>query len=38
LPTKSLKNLEKANLDTLAIKNAQSKVNISLAKASGEKV
>ena len=30
-------NLEKANLDTLAIKNAQSKVNISLAKASGEK-
>jgi ABC-2 type transport system permease protein len=29
-------NLEKANLDTLAIRNAQSKVNISLAKASGE--
>ena len=29
-------NLEKANLDTLAIKNAQSKVNISLTKASGE--
>lgn len=29
-------NFEKAKLDTLAIKNAQSKVNISLAKASGE--
>ncbi|MBX9808249.1 MAG: ABC transporter permease [Flavobacteriaceae bacterium] len=29
-------NFEKANLDTLAIKNAQAKVNISLAKASGE--
>lgn len=29
-------NLEKAHLDTLAIKNAQSKVNISLTKASGE--
>lgn len=29
-------NLVKANLDTLAIRNAQSKVNISLAKASGE--
>jgi ABC-2 type transport system permease protein len=29
-------NLQKANLDTLAIQNAQSKVNISLAKASGE--
>ena len=29
-------NLERANLDTLAIKNAQSTVNISLAKASGE--
>ena len=29
-------NLEKANLDTLAIKNAQAKVNISLTKASGE--
>jgi ABC-2 type transport system permease protein len=30
------KNLEKAHLDTLAIKNAQSKVNINLTKASGE--
>ena len=29
-------NLEEAHLDTLAIKNAESKVNISLAKASGE--
>ncbi|NGY35973.1 ABC transporter permease [Flavobacterium sp. XN-5] len=29
-------NLVEANLDTLAIRNAQSKVNISLAKASGE--
>jgi ABC-2 type transport system permease protein len=29
-------NLEKAHLDTLAIKNAESKVNISLTKASGE--
>ncbi|WP_413998997.1 ABC transporter permease [Flavobacterium sp. W1B] len=29
-------NLEKANLDTLAIKKAQSKVSINLAKASGE--
>ena len=29
-------NLQKANLDTLAIKNAQAKVNISLTKASGE--
>jgi ABC-2 type transport system permease protein len=29
-------NLVQANLDTLAIRNAQSKVNISLAKASGE--
>jgi ABC-2 type transport system permease protein len=29
-------NLENAHLDTLAIKNAESKVNISLAKASGE--
>jgi ABC-2 type transport system permease protein len=29
-------NLEKAHLDTLAIQNAQSKVNISLTKASGE--
>jgi ABC-2 type transport system permease protein len=29
-------NLESAHLDTLAIKNAESKVNISLAKASGE--
>jgi len=29
-------NFEKAKLDTLAIKNAQAKVNISLAKASGE--
>jgi ABC-2 type transport system permease protein len=29
-------NLEKAHLDTLAIKNAESKVNISLSKASGE--
>lgn len=29
-------NLHKANLDTLAIQNAQAKVNISLAKASGE--
>ncbi|WP_310380378.1 ABC transporter permease [Flavobacterium sp.] len=29
-------NFEKAKLDTLAIKNAQSKVNISLSKASGE--
>ncbi|MDD5149019.1 MAG: ABC transporter permease [Flavobacterium sp.] len=30
-------NFEKAKLDTLAIKNAQAKVSISLAKASGEK-
>lgn len=29
-------NFEKANLDTLAIQNAQAKVNITLAKASGE--
>ena len=29
-------NFEKSNLDTLAIKNAQAKVNIGLAKASGE--
>lgn len=29
-------NLEKANLDTLAIKNAEAKVNISLSKSSGE--
>ena len=29
-------NLQKANLDTLAIKNAQAKVNIGLTKASGE--
>ena len=29
-------NFQKANLDTLAIQNAQAKVNISLAKASGE--
>jgi ABC-2 type transport system permease protein len=30
-------NFEKANLDTLAIQNAQAKVNITLSKASGEK-
>ncbi len=30
-------NFQKANLDTLAIQNAQAKVNITLAKASGEK-
>ncbi|QBN18553.1 ABC transporter permease [Flavobacterium nackdongense] len=30
-------NFEKANLDTLAIKNAEAKVNIGLVKASGEK-